>query len=212
MSVTGTRRRVTPADIRARKGGQPVVCLTAYTTPVARIADPHCDLLLVGDSVGMVLHGLPSTLGVTVEMMILHAQAVARGSERALIVVDLPFGSYEDSPQQAFATAARIMRDTGCGAVKLEGGRHMAPTIRFLVDRGVPVMGHVGLTPQAVNVLGGYGARGRSQREHETIIADGEAVEPDGIRAAGQDLEGLGADRAGGAQHDGPAGGRGGSR
>lgn len=175
MSVTGTVRRLTPSDIRARKGATPIVCLTAYTTPVARIADAECDVLLVGDSVGMVLHGLPSTLGVTVEMMVLHGQAVARGSERALLVVDLPFGSYEESPQQAFATAARVLRETGAGAVKLEGGAQMADTIAFLVARGVPVMAHIGLTPQAVNTLGGYKVQGRGE-DAARIRADAHAV------------------------------------
>lgn len=175
MSATAMTRRLTPLDIRARKGGEPVVCLTAYTTPVARIADPHCDLLLVGDSVGMVLHGLPSTLGVSVEMMALHGLAVMRGSAQALVVIDLPFGSYEERPQQAFATSARLMRDTGAGAVKLEGGAHMAPTIAFLVARGVPVVAHVGLTPQAVNTLGGYKVQGRGA-DADRIRADARAV------------------------------------
>lgn len=175
MSVTGTGRRLTPSDISVRKGGAPIVCLTAYTTPIARIADAECDVLLVGDSVGMVLHGLPSTLGVTVEMMVLHGQAVARGSQRALLVVDLPFGSYECSPAQAFDTAARILSETGAGAVKLEGGVQMADTIAFLVARGVPVMAHVGLTPQAVNTLGGYKVQGRGE-DAARIMADARAV------------------------------------
>ena len=175
MSASAATRRQTPPDISAHKGGAPLVCLTAYTTPVARLADPHCDILLVGDSVGMVLHGLPSTLGVTLEMMILHGQAVMRGSERALVVVDLPFGTYEASPEAAFVAAARIMRETGAGAVKLEGGAHMAPTIRFLTQRGIPAIGHVGLTPQAVNTLGGYKVQGRGA-DAERIRADAEAV------------------------------------
>lgn len=175
MSATAMTRRLTPLDIRARKGGEPIVCLTAYTTPVARIADPQCDLLLVGDSVGMVLHGLPSTVGVSVEMMALHGLAVMRGSAQALVVIDLPFGSYEESPQQAFATSARLMRETGAGAVKLEGGAHMAPTIAFLVARGVPVVAHVGLTPQAVNTLGGYKVQGRGA-DADRIRADARAV------------------------------------
>ncbi len=175
MSATTMTRRLTPLDIRARKGGAPIVCLTAYTTPIARLADPHCDLLLVGDSVGMVLHGLPSTLGVSVQMMAMHGLAVMRGSARALVVIDLPFGSYEESPQQAFATAAALMRETGAGAVKLEGGAHMAATIAFLVARGVPVVGHVGLTPQAVNTLGGYKVQGRGA-DADRIRADARAV------------------------------------
>lgn len=162
MSATPARKgRLTPSDIHARKGSEPVVCLTAYTTPMARIADPSCDLVLVGDSLGMVLHGLPSTLGVTIEMMILHGKAVSRGLERACMVVDMPFGSYEESPDQAMRNAARVMAETGCQAIKLEGGLHMADTVAFLVARGIPVMGHVGLTPQAVNALGGYKVQGR---------------------------------------------------
>lgn len=175
MSVGAPMRRVTPPDLLARKGGAPLVCLTAYTTPVARLADAQCDVILVGDSVGMVLHGLPSTLGVTLDMMILHGRAVMRGSDRALVVVDLPFGAYESGPEQAFEAAARILRETGAGAVKLEGGAHMAPTIAFLVARGVPVMAHVGLTPQSVNVFGGYKVQGRGD-DGDRIRADARAV------------------------------------
>lgn len=176
MSATPDRKpRLTPADIRARKGGEPVVCLTAYTTPIAEIVDRHCDLVLVGDSVGMVLHGLESTLGVTMEMMILHGQAVGRGLKHACMVVDLPFGSFEESPEQAFRNAARLMAATGCQAVKLEGGRHIADTVRFLVARGIPVMAHVGLTPQSVNALGGYKVQGRGA-EGEQVLADAKAV------------------------------------
>ncbi len=172
---TAPSRRLSPPDILARKGGQPIVSLTAYTTPIARIADPHCDVLLVGDSLGMVIHGLPSTLGVTLEMMILHGQAVARGSAQALIVIDMPFGSYEESPAQAFRNAARVMMETGAGAVKLEGGQHMAATIAFLVARGIPVMAHIGLTPQAVNVFGGYKVQGRAA-DADRVRADAVAV------------------------------------
>lgn len=176
MSATPDRKpRLTPADIRARKGAEPVVCLTAYTTPVAELVDRHCDLVLVGDSVGMVLHGLDSTLGVTMDMMVLHGQAVARGLSRACMVVDLPFGAFEESPQQAFRNAARLMAETGCQAVKLEGGRHIADTVRFLVERGIPVMAHVGLTPQSVNTLGGYKVQGRGP-EGEQVLADAVAV------------------------------------
>ncbi len=175
MSATLEQRAITPPVVQGRKGGTPLVCLTAYTTPVARLADPHCDILLVGDSVGMVLHGLPNTLGVTLEMMILHGQAARRGCERALLVIDLPFGSYEESPEQAYRNAARVMRETGCAAVKLEGGVTMAPTIAFLTRRGIPVMAHVGLTPQAVNSFGGYGVQGRGA-EGERILADAQAV------------------------------------
>lgn len=175
MSASAPIRRLTPPDIMARKGGTPLVCLTAYTTPVARIADKECDLLLVGDSVGMVLHGLPSTLGVTLDMMILHGQAVMRGSSRALVVVDLPFGSYEAGPEVAFAAAARVLAETGAAAVKLEGGAHMADTIRFLTRRGIPVVGHVGLTPQAVNSFGGYKVQGRGAAA-DRVLADAQAV------------------------------------
>lgn len=171
--------RTTPQEIRALKGVAPVVCLTAYTTPVAKLADADCDVVLVGDSLGMVLHGLPSTLGVTLEMMILHGQAVARGLARACMVVDMPFGSYEENPQQAFRNAARIMAETGAQAVKLEGGRHMAETVAFLVARGIPVMGHVGLTPQAVNALGGYKLQGRGA-DAERILEDALALEQAG--------------------------------
>jgi len=195
MSASAITRRQTPSNICARKGGAPLVCLTAYTAPVAALADPHCDLLLVGDSVGMALHGLTSTLGVTVEMMILHAQAVMRGSERALVVVDLPFGAYEASPETAFAAAARIMRETGAGAVKLEGGAHMAPTIRFLTQRGVPAMAHVGLTPQAVNTLGGYKVQGRGA-DAARVRDDAQAVAAAGAFAVVLEMvpEGLARD------------------
>lgn len=177
MSATPERKdRLTPGDIRARKGIQPVVCLTAYTTPMAQLVDAHCDVTLVGDSLGMVLHGLPSTLGVTLEMMILHGKAVLRGASHSCVVVDMPFGSYEEGPQQAFRNAARLMAETGCQAVKLEGGRHMAETVGFLVARGIPVMGHVGLTPQAVNTLGGYKVQGRSHHEADRILVDATAL------------------------------------
>lgn len=175
MSVAGSVRQLMPADIAGMKGGVPIVCLTAYTTPIARLVDAHCDLVLVGDSVGMVLHGLPSTLGVTMEMMILHGQAVARGLKRALMVIDMPFASYEEGPAQAFRNAARLMAETGAGAVKLEGGQHMAETIAFLVARGIPVMAHLGLTPQSVNTLGGYKVQGRG-KDAERLLADARAV------------------------------------
>ena len=175
MSASADTRALTPPDITARKGGVPLVCLTAYTTPMARLVDRHCDVVLVGDSVGMVLHGLPSTLGVTLDMMIMHGQAVRRGTERALMVVDMPFGSYEEGPEQAFRNAARLMAETGCAAVKLEGGETMAATIRFLAGRGIPVMAHVGLTPQSVNVFGGYKVQGRGA-DAERILRDAVAV------------------------------------
>jgi 3-methyl-2-oxobutanoate hydroxymethyltransferase len=175
MSANAPSLPPSPADFRARKGGTPLVCLTAYTTPVARLVDSHCDLVLVGDSLGMVLHGLPSTLGVTLDMMILHGKAVARGISKATLIVDLPFGSYEAGPQAAFESAARIMRETGAAGGKLEGGVHMAPTIRFLVERSIPVMAHVGLTPQSVHVLGGYKVQGRD-RDADRVMADARAV------------------------------------
>ena len=177
-------KRMTTPSIRARKvaadGGfrteQPIVMLTAYTMRMAQLLDPHCDMLLVGDSLGQVIYGLPSTIPVTLEMMCAHGAAVVRGSWHALVGVDMPFGSYEASPEQAFASASRIMKETGCAAVKLEGGEAMAPTIEFLTHRGIPVIGHVGLTPQAVNVLGGYGARGKDDAEAAKIKADAQAV------------------------------------
>ena len=173
-------KRMTVPAIRGRKKDgktdQPLVMLTAYTMRMAQLLDPHCEMLLVGDSLGQVIYGLPSTVPVTLEMMCAHGAAVVRGSWHALVAVDMPFGSYEGSPEQAFASAARIMKETGCAAVKLEGGEAMAPTIRFLVERGIPVIGHVGLTPQAVNALGGYGARGRDQAEAAKIVADASAV------------------------------------
>ena len=181
-TAQGARRPVLPPDIRARKGQAPLVVLTAYTTPMARLVDAHCDIALVGDSVGMVLHGLPSTLGVTMEMMILHGRAVARGLQRAMAVIDMPFGSYEESPAQAFANAARLMVETGAAAVKLEGGARMAETIAFLTQRGVPVMAHIGLTPQAVNTLGGYKVVGR-EAEADRVLQDGLAVEAAGAFA-----------------------------
>lgn len=179
MSATSPVRPVLPPDIRARKGGAPLVVLTAYSTPVARLVDAHCDIALVGDSVGMVIHGMPSTLGVTLEMMILHGRAVVRGAQRAMPVIDMPFGSYEEGPQQAFRNASRLMAETGAPAVKLEGGQHMAETIAFLTARGVPVMAHVGLTPQSVNTLGGYKVVGRAE-EAEKVMADAKATEAAG--------------------------------
>lgn len=173
-------KRLTVPAIKRRKfegkTEQPLVMLTAYTARQAQLLDPHCDILLVGDSLGQVIYGLPSTLAVTLDMMCAHGAAVVRGSFHAVVVIDMPFGSYEGSPGQAFASASRILAETGAAAVKLEGGEAMAETIRFLTARGIPVMAHVGLTPQAVNALGGYAARGKSQEEHAKIVADGEAV------------------------------------
>lgn len=175
MSVSAKLKVPTPSDIRARKGGTPLVSLTAYTTPFAQMMDDHCDFVLVGDSVGMVVHGLPDTLGVTMEMMELHGAAVKRGLQKAMMVVDMPFGSYEESPAQAFQNAARLMRTTGAAAVKLEGGTTMAETISFLTKRSIPVMAHVGLTPQAINTLGGYKVQGRGD-DRSRVIADAKAV------------------------------------
>jgi 3-methyl-2-oxobutanoate hydroxymethyltransferase len=169
-------KRLTVPALRERKGGEPIVALTAYTMRTAQLLDPHCDLLLVGDSLGQVIYGLPSTVPVTLEMMIAHGAAVVRGSWHALVAVDMPFGSYEGSPEQAFASAARVMKETGAAAVKLEGGAAMAETIAFLTARGIPVIGHVGLTPQAVNALGGYRARGRDEAEAAKILGDARAV------------------------------------
>ena len=182
MSATGRSTAMTPPRVTAAKGRTPLVCLTAYTTPMARLADAHCDVVLVGDSVGMVLHGLPSTLGVTLDMMVMHGKAVRRGLQSALMVVDMPFGSYEESPAQAYRSAARLMAETGCGAVKLEGGEIMAETIAFLTRRGIPVMAHVGLTPQAVNAFGGYALQG-SGNDGERIRRDAAAVSEAGAFA-----------------------------
>jgi 3-methyl-2-oxobutanoate hydroxymethyltransferase len=176
LSTEIRTKRLTTRDIRARKGGEPVVVLTAYTTPMARLLDPHVDVLLVGDSLGMVLYGMDTTLGVTVDMMIAHGKAVMRGAQHSMVVVDMPFASYQESPQQAFRNAARIISETGCAAVKLEGGREMAETIAFLTARGVPVMAHIGLMPQAVNTAGGFRAHGRNEDEAAVIRADARAV------------------------------------
>jgi 3-methyl-2-oxobutanoate hydroxymethyltransferase len=173
-------RRLTVPAIQARKKAgvtaEPVVMLTAYTARMAQLLDPHCDMLLVGDSLGQVIYGLDTTVRVTLDMMIAHGAAVVRGSYRSVVVIDLPFGTYEASPEQAFETAARVMRETGAAAVKMEGGEVLAPMVDFLVKRGIPVVGHVGLTPQAVNALGGYGARGRSAAEAAKIRADAKAI------------------------------------
>ncbi len=176
MSKTNTVCRITAPAIRSRKGGTPLVCLTAYTTPMARALDEVVDLILVGDSLGMVLYGMESTLGVTLDMMIRHGQAVMRGSSRACVIVDMPFGTTQESPEAAFRNCARVMQETGCSGVKLEGGREMADTVHFLTQRGIPVMGHTGLRPQMVNTLGGYRARGRSEREAQAIFDDSAAI------------------------------------
>jgi 3-methyl-2-oxobutanoate hydroxymethyltransferase len=176
MSVQDEIRRLTAPDIRARKGGEPIVSLTSYHAHTARLVDKYCDVILVGDSLGMVMHGLETTVPVTLDMMILQGHAVMRGSKRAMVVVDMPFGSYEASKEQAFMSAARVMKETGCGAIKLEGGRRMAETIRFLVERGVPVMGHIGLTPQSINTIGSFRAQGRDEKDWAPIEDDARAV------------------------------------
>jgi 3-methyl-2-oxobutanoate hydroxymethyltransferase len=176
MSLQDDIKRLTAPDIRARKGGEPIVCLTSYHAHTARLLDRHCDLILVGDSLGMVMHGLETTVPVTLDMMILQGRAVMRGSKRALVVVDMPFGSYEASKEQAFAAAARVMKETGCGAIKLEGGRRMAETTAFLVQRGVPVMAHIGLTPQSINTIGSFRAQGRDEADWGPIEDDARAV------------------------------------
>jgi 3-methyl-2-oxobutanoate hydroxymethyltransferase len=174
--VPSPMKRLTVPKLKAMKGGEPIVMLTAYTARMAQLLDPHCDILLVGDSLGQVIYGLPSTIPVTLEMMCAHGAAVVRGSYHAVVAVDMPFGCYEASREQAFASASRILKETGAAAVKLEGGEAMADTIGFLTARGIPVVGHVGLTPQAVNALGGYGARGKTNAEHAQIIDDARAV------------------------------------
>jgi 3-methyl-2-oxobutanoate hydroxymethyltransferase len=176
VSIQAQAGRVTAPQIRSRKGGDAIVALTSYHAHTARIVDPYVDFILVGDSLGMVMHGLETTIPVTLDMMILQGHAVMRGSSRALVVVDMPFGSYEESREQAFRNAARVLKETGCGAIKVEGGERMAETIRFLTERGVPVMGHVGLTPQSIMALGSFKAQGRDERDWAPIEADAKAV------------------------------------
>ena len=176
MSAQSQTRRITAPDIRSRKGQEPLVCLTAYDAPMARILDPHCDLLLVGDSVGMVVHGLDSTIGVTLDMMIMHGKAVMRGAKRALVAVDMPFGTYETSPEQAFDNAARVMAETGCQAIKIESGTYAADTIAFMAERSIPVIGHVGLRPQAALADGGFKAKGRNDIERHRVIEEAVAT------------------------------------
>ena len=176
MSVHSAERRTTAPDIAARKGGAPIVALTSYHAHTAAIADKHVDFLLVGDSLGMVMHGFESTLPVPLDLMIMHGRAVMRGAKRALVVVDMPFGSYEESPAHAFHNAARVIKETQCGAIKLEGGRRMGETIRFLTERGIPVMAHIGLTPQSINVLGGFKTQGRTRNQWADIEEDARIV------------------------------------
>ncbi|MEL6664777.1 MAG: 3-methyl-2-oxobutanoate hydroxymethyltransferase [Pseudomonadota bacterium] len=194
MSAQTQIRRKTVKDIAKAKGGDPLVCLTAYDAQVASLLDPHCDVLLVGDSLGMVVHGMSSTVGVTLEMMILHGQAVMRGSSQAFVVVDMPFGSYETNSDQAFLNAARIMQETGCQAVKIESGTYAATQIAHMVERGIPVMGHVGLRPQAINVDGGFRAKGRTTSEWDRAIQ--EAVAADRAGAFAIVVEGVAPDLA----------------
>ncbi|WP_334150528.1 3-methyl-2-oxobutanoate hydroxymethyltransferase [Hyphomicrobium sp.] len=176
MSLHPPTRRLMAPDITAMKRVKPIVALTSYHAHTAAIADKYCDFLLVGDSLGMVMYGFETTVPVTLEMMIVQARAVVRGARRALVAVDMPFGSYEESPPVAFRNASRVMKETDCGAVKLEGGRRMAETTRYLVERGIPVMGHIGLTPQSINVLGGFKSQGRSRDEWAAIEEDARAL------------------------------------
>ncbi len=189
MSVIGNVVRVTVPQIKGHKNAKPVVCLTCYHAHTARLLDEHVDLMLVGDSLGMVMHGMENTLGVTLDMMIAHGKAVMRGSRHALVVVDMPFGSYEESPQIAFRNAARVIQETGCTAVKMEGGARLAETIAYLTQRGIPVMGHIGLTPQMIQIFGGFKTQGRTQAEWPAIEADAKAVADAGAFAVV--LEGM---------------------
>jgi 3-methyl-2-oxobutanoate hydroxymethyltransferase len=189
MSQHTENRRLTAPDIKARKGREKIVSLTAYHAHTARLVDPHVDFLLVGDSLGMVMHGHETTIPVPLELMIMHGAAVVRGSKRALVVIDMPFGSYEESPSVAFRNAARVMKETGCGAIKIEGGSRMAETIKYLAERGIPVMSHIGLTPQSVNVMGGFKTQGRRPEEWAAIEADAAAVSDAGAFAVV--LEGM---------------------
>ncbi len=189
MSLQAQIRRLAAPDITKRKGGEPIVSLTAYHAHTAKIIDPYVDFLLVGDSLGMVMHGYETTVPVPLELMLMHGAAVVRGSTHALVVVDMPFGSYEESPAVAFRNAARVMKETGCGAVKLEGGSRMAETIRYLTERGIPVMAHIGLTPQSINMMGGFKTQGRRQEEWAAIEADAAAVAEAGAFAVV--LEGM---------------------
>jgi len=183
MSAETRTKRVTIPDIRAMKGGQPIVCLTSISAQTSKLLDAHVDLMLAGDSLGMVFYGMDSTVGVTMEMMIGHGASVVRGSTHACVIVDMPFGSYQESPVQAFRNAARIMGETRCQGVKLEGGVEMAETVKFMSERGVPVLGHVGLMPQSVNRLGGFRAQGRTEESAAQIMADAKAIEAAGAFA-----------------------------
>ena len=183
MSIQNTAKRLMAPQITAKKGHEPIVSLTAYHAHTAAIADKYCDFLLVGDSLGMVMHGYETTVPVPLELMVMHGRAVVRGSKHALVVIDMPFGTYEESPEVAFRNAARVMKETDCGAVKLEGGRRMETTIRFLVERGIPVMAHIGLTPQSINVIGGFKAQGRMKADWARIEEDARLVSEAGAFA-----------------------------
>ena len=183
MSQHSVQKRITAPDIRARKGGTPIVSLTSYHAHTAAIADKYVDFLLVGDSLGMVMHGFETTLPVPLELMIMHGRAVTRGAKHALVIVDMPFGSYEESPAQAFRNAARVIKETECGAIKIEGGARMAETVKFLSERGIPVMAHIGLTPQSINIFGGFKTQGREKAQWAAIEADAKAVEEAGAFA-----------------------------
>lgn len=176
MSKVISLKRITAPDLRKRKSGEPIVALTSYHAHTAALIDPFVDLILVGDSLGMVMHGYQTTVPVPLELMIAHGKAVMRGSERALVAVDMPFGSYEESPQQAFANAARVVKETGAGAIKLEGGKLMAPTIEFITQRGIPVIAHVGMTPQSILNFGTFNSRGKTDSESQSILEDAKAV------------------------------------
>lgn len=176
MRTEARGKTITVQDIRDRKGGEPLVCLTAYSTPMARALDPQVDLMLVGDSVGMVVYGMDTTIGVSLETMIAHGKAVRRGASRACVIVDLPFGSYQESPEQAFRNAARVLAETGCAGVKLEGGGAMAETVAFLSARGIPVLGHIGLLPQSFHALGGFRTQGREERSAAELHEDAKAI------------------------------------
>ena len=186
--------RLTVPQLMARKGKQPIVCLTSYHAHTARLIDDHVDLLLVGDSLGMVMYGMETTLGVSLEMMIAHGGAVVRGAATSLVVVDMPFGSYEESKAQAFHNAARVIKETGCQAVKLEGGTRMAETVQHLTQRGIPVMGHIGLTPQNVHIMGGFKPQGCEKKQWPALEADARALADAGAFAIV--LEGMAAELA----------------
>ena len=184
MSVQTAVKRKTAPDILKRKGGDPIVMLTSYHAHTAALVDRYCDVILVGDSLGNVMHGFETTVPVTLDMMILQGHAVMRGSKEALVVVDMPFGSYEASKEQAFHSAARILKETHCGAVKLEGGVRMAETIEFLATRGIPVMAHIGLTPQSINTLGSFRSQGKDEALRLEQGGNGGPIQDDAVAVA----------------------------